>query len=98
MRSARGDRVRDRVSALCPTRDAAETAADIAADPLLADAVHVLDREWVGRTLHPSSPLRLSRTPPRGRTPAPTPTPTLGRDNALVLRDSLGVTEEQLVD
>ncbi|KQZ85243.1 hypothetical protein ASD56_02455 [Microbacterium sp. Root166] len=108
MRMEWADEVRAWAAARCATREAAGTAselraagvpaarvasaADILADQFLADAFHEQDREWVGLKPYPSSPVRLSRTPCVPRTPAP----TLGRDNARVLGEMLGVADAQL--
>ncbi|MFB7890651.1 CoA transferase [Microbacterium sp. NPDC056044] len=107
-RAAHAEEVTAWAAARCAERDAAATAAelraagvpaarvasaaDVLSDPLLADAFHVVEREWVGSWPYPSSPLRLSRTPCAPRTAAP----TLGQHNARVLGGLLGVSAEAL--
>ncbi|GAA5050750.1 CoA transferase [Thermocatellispora tengchongensis] len=74
-----------------PVADAAE----VLADPHLASTgfFHALDRPHVGTHRYPSAPMRLSGTPLRRRSPAP----TLGRHNDHVLRDLLGMEESEIV-
>ncbi|MFB4299370.1 CoA transferase [Actinomadura sp. NTSP31] len=75
-------------SVLCSRyRDFAEVAAGLHDEPLMGE----LDEPGIGRHLAPASPLRLGE-----EVPAPAPAPLLGAHTDEVLREVLGVPDEEV--
>ncbi|MEX2081094.1 MAG: CoA transferase, partial [Dehalococcoidia bacterium] len=72
------------------------TTFDVLADPQLAHRGHFItvDHPEVGSVPIESSRLRLSRTPAR----VPSAAPTMGQHNEFVLRDILGLSDDQVVE